>query len=816
MFRKILNAHWLAMVLAVAVLATGCGGKEPPADKDKEKPAPSSTAPAPTKTEGAVTPTTTKTAAAAAVPAAEQKALAEVVGMIPADAIVYGTLRTPRVMVDQLNRFAGPELATLPGMLLSALPAEIIDMDAPMAWAVMDPQEGPGVVLLVKQKQGETLKGLDAPNAIVQLPRGGVPLSCMKAGAWLVFGDEKTLQLFKSKSTGPKIAVDAAIQARLAEDLAWMHLAAKPLTTQLKPMIEQWKTEAQQKATAAKPSNEAQLADWCQNVVDQLQSLDVDLVVNEKSLVMRCDLGLTPDGSLMKLAQTMKPVDVYQGMLPETDRFLAAGWTHFDTVKGVPQFKAFLKPAMDLALEKLGEMSATVAQPPPAVPTPEGGRATSAKADAPPNPMKVLRTALEEFWKMADEYPEALTGQNAALFELPTPGEGVYRTISVEGLKDGAKYQVLLKKGTSAVDDLIQGLLGTMPKGPDAPKMDVGVTYKTAAETIEGVPVDVMLVKINLEPSANMPPEMRQQFDMTSRMMKTYYGKDGLEVRIAVVGNQALSTMGPPEVMARAIKRARGQVGDLAKQKAVAEAIGRVPQGSCAAFLVSCPGYIYSYDKNMDAMLMMLPPERQKTLAAIPLPQIDPPAMGDLSVVSVQVRERGVRLQVDVPQSEINRSVPYVRTLAAHLYFDFLNIFMHEMPGLWSSPMGGPSMMVEPGMNEPWMDRPGVEPGMEPVSREAISAMITIESLERALDVFELNCGRFPTQQEGLGALLVKPADVKDWHGPYLTGLPKDPWGRPYMYRYPGLHNGGHYDLFSCGPDGKEGGGDDVDNWSGR
>ena len=53
-----------------------------------------------------------------------------------------------------------------------------------------------------------------------------------------------------------------------------------------------------------------------------------------------------------------------------------------------------------------------------------------------------------------------------------------------------------------------------------------------------------------------------------------------------------------------------------------------------------------------------------------------------------------------------------------------------------------------------------------------------------------------------------------DWNGPYLPSVPKDPWGNPYLYRQPGRHNTTGYDLYSFGPDGQEGGGDDIDNWS--
>jgi general secretion pathway protein G len=93
------------------------------------------------------------------------------------------------------------------------------------------------------------------------------------------------------------------------------------------------------------------------------------------------------------------------------------------------------------------------------------------------------------------------------------------------------------------------------------------------------------------------------------------------------------------------------------------------------------------------------------------------------------------------------------------------------------------------------------------------AAKTDISQLETALDAFEVDNGRFPTTDEGLAALLQAPANVNNWRGPYIKrGLPKDPWGNPYVYVYPGTHNPNGYDLYSFGPDGREGN-DDITNW---
>ncbi len=85
-----------------------------------------------------------------------------------------------------------------------------------------------------------------------------------------------------------------------------------------------------------------------------------------------------------------------------------------------------------------------------------------------------------------------------------------------------------------------------------------------------------------------------------------------------------------------------------------------------------------------------------------------------------------------------------------------------------------------------------------------------------ALDMFEVDNGLYPTTEQGLAALIEKPttsAGSDKWNGPYLKGgIPKDPWGRQYVYRCPGV-NSKDYDLCSVGRDGVEGTVDDITNW---
>ena len=96
------------------------------------------------------------------------------------------------------------------------------------------------------------------------------------------------------------------------------------------------------------------------------------------------------------------------------------------------------------------------------------------------------------------------------------------------------------------------------------------------------------------------------------------------------------------------------------------------------------------------------------------------------------------------------------------------------------------------------------------------SAHIQIENIAGALDLFKLDVGRYPSQAEGLDALVDQPVGLGTWNGPYLKqkNVPSDPWGRPYIYKIPGDH--GEYDLYTLGAAGVPGGtgeNQSVTNW---
>jgi len=96
------------------------------------------------------------------------------------------------------------------------------------------------------------------------------------------------------------------------------------------------------------------------------------------------------------------------------------------------------------------------------------------------------------------------------------------------------------------------------------------------------------------------------------------------------------------------------------------------------------------------------------------------------------------------------------------------------------------------------------------------TARVQIQNIVAALELYKLDVGHYPTQAEGLTALVTAPQSEVGWNGPYLRreSALKDPWGEAYIYKNPGQH--GEIDVYTLGSDKAEGGtgeAQDVGNW---
>jgi len=96
--------------------------------------------------------------------------------------------------------------------------------------------------------------------------------------------------------------------------------------------------------------------------------------------------------------------------------------------------------------------------------------------------------------------------------------------------------------------------------------------------------------------------------------------------------------------------------------------------------------------------------------------------------------------------------------------------------------------------------------GRSEQAKVAAAKLDITSNIATALKLYELDNGFFPTTEQGLNALLQKPASSpapQNWNGPYLEKRPIDPWGREYIYKQPGEH-GFDYDLYSLGRNDKD------------
>jgi general secretion pathway protein G len=96
------------------------------------------------------------------------------------------------------------------------------------------------------------------------------------------------------------------------------------------------------------------------------------------------------------------------------------------------------------------------------------------------------------------------------------------------------------------------------------------------------------------------------------------------------------------------------------------------------------------------------------------------------------------------------------------------------------------------------------------------AAKVQVSQISQALDLYRLEIGRYPTDEESLVALVEAPAGLNKWNGPYLKKKDAivDPWGRQFLYKVPGQH--GDYDLYTFGADNAQGGNgedQDITNW---
>jgi hypothetical protein len=361
---------------------------------------------------------------------------------------------------------------------------------------------------------------------------------------------------------------------------------------------------------------------WLVSLLGDVQSLTAVADVKAEMASVVADIQLVENTPLAAVVAATLPIEGYKSGLPLSDRIVAAGWMRVDWGKAVGPTKTIIKPLIDIM---------------------------TAKAD------EAAKKSIADMWAMYDQWAAVMGSDVALVMEPAPPGQGMYRLAETFTVKDPAEYAKLKAKMMASSKDLVKAMMGQMGGMPGAPFMKMDMDYKEAAETIEGAPVDVMKMKVDIQLPPDAPLEAKEQI---KAMMDATYGPEGMMMRMALIDKTAVFTIGGADAMAKAIKTVRGQAPDLTTDPKVAAAVGRLPKGICAGGVISFANLAYMAMSMADQMLSQtMPPEIKEAAKAAKLPPLEAPPAADLSTTAVTVNGRSLHVELAMPQADVRNAV---------------------------------------------------------------------------------------------------------------------------------------------------------------
>lgn len=535
----------------------------------------------------------------------------------PADACVVLTVRGVQEFETALKAYIGPdgESIDLVKSLEGNFPAGALDTAGPLVVVVLPCGESPGLVAMLKIKDESKLTGEAAEGNLIKTGQSFV----LKMAPWAAVSDKpESLKAFAA-ATARIAGLDAKRQA-IGAHLAWACVNPKSLAAVAKTAMPE---QAQPGPGAPGPQAMAKdMITWLAGLLDEVQSITATLDVKPESAALAVDVQLGENTPLAAVAAASLPLENYKGGLPMADRIVLAGWMRLDWGKAVVPMKTLMKPFVDIL---------------------------TAKAD------EAAKKSVEQMWEMYDKWAGVMGADVAVAMEPAPPGQGMYRMAETFAVKDPAEYAKLKAQMMAASKDLMKAMMGQLGGVPGGPLMKMDMDYKEAAETIEGLPVDVMKMKIEMQLPPDAPPQAREQ---VKAMMDAVYGPEGMTVRMALVDKTAVFIVGDADAMARAIKTARGQAPELATNPKVAEAVGRLPKGICAGGVISFANLMYMTMSMTDRMISQtMPPEIKEAAQKANLPPLEAPPAGDLCTAAVAVKGAALHMDLVVPQADIRGAV---------------------------------------------------------------------------------------------------------------------------------------------------------------
>ena len=564
---------------------------------------------------------------------------------VPADALAVVAVRNVAELDAGLKALVGPESdVSVAAQLERNLPAGVFDTSGPVLFVLVAGEKNPAPVTILQGKDPAKLEearitGDKLPAGIVAvrrptppIPPGAPegfkmpappPLYVLQLDRWGVVAD-RIEPLVAFQSAAERLAGGTAAGSRLPDHMIWVHLNPKPVKSLLSGLLQQAMApmgpEAPADATA--PAGMNQILQWYLSMLDQVASIDLMADLGAERAAGLVEVELVEGSPLAAAVRAAKPVTGPPASLPATDSFLVAGWGQGDWAKAMPPLKTLTKPLFDALGQGADEET---------------------------------RKNLDELWATYDQWATVLGPSFAFVLEPAKPGQGLYRMTETIALTDPKKYSDLMAKWMPIAMDMMKGFMGQFGTMPGGPAMKMDMNYEPAAEEIAGVKVDRMTFKVQMQPPAGAPPEAAEQM---KKMMDVMYGPEGMVMRMAVVDNLAVITMGDADYMSRAIGRARGQGEGFASHAAVADAVKRIPEGAVAQVLLSVPSYVHAMVRMTDRMMIEGLPDAIKARAVLeapPMPKVS--GLGDLTAGGIYLDGRTVRTRVDVPASEVRTTM---------------------------------------------------------------------------------------------------------------------------------------------------------------
>jgi len=552
---------------------------------------------------------------AAAASAAEEKDVVWAVSQTPDDACLILTLQSLGDMETALKGLVGGEEALSVQIVRERegqAPAGLLDAAGPAVVVIhMASGEEPQVVCLSRILDETKLGGEELENGVLKVQHTR-PFYAKKVGPWAACSSEvESVQWFAKAAK--RATVTDADGKQIAAHSMWLRLDPKPFVAKMQE-------EMGNPSTGMSPMA-LKMIQWMSDMMGQVNDLTAWVDLKPEGAVADMALTLAEGSSLLGMAQACQAMEGHTLNLPASECLLLAGWGCVDAPKAVESYVSICKPLFNIFAEGQDE--------------------------------KVVQR-LDAAWSFCEKMGGTLGNEGAFLLEGGQPGQGAIRIAEVFSLKDADAFRKMIPDQATMSNDLLKVMMGSLANmGGSALPFEMTMEYKAAAETIEGVPVDVICVKKEAADASSsdvMPP--------MDAMEKMIYGPDGMMSRLAVVDQTAVVVIGGAEAMGRTIKATRGQGTLLAADPKVTAAMGRMPKGACGGGLLSVSNVVYVVLSNvLHGAEQGMPPEvteAAKNEGIMPFPA---PALGDLVVMAVRVEGNTLHLTIDVPQSEVRGAV---------------------------------------------------------------------------------------------------------------------------------------------------------------